>query len=558
MTSRTGRDPLWRALGLLGIGPRTVWRPLLAGLGTAGSALALAILSAWLITRAWQMPPVLYLSVAVTSVRALGISRGLFRYLERLSVHDLALRSMTTLRETVYFRLAGASSGYAVRLRQGELLSRTGSDVDDLGDALIRALLPTAVAVVTGVAAVVVMAFISVPAAAILAVALVFAGVIGPYCVARGSRTSERRAAASRERVNELTMELLVHGTELAIAGRRADRLDALRTADHARARAERQGNRWAAVGAAALPAAIGISVIAALLVAITLSRTASPMAVGILVLLPLSAFESVAPMTEAALQFQRSRAAARRLLDLLDGADAAPAAEPSEPRADGRLVATGLRWSPESPAAAGVLGPTAGLDLTLEPGERIAVVGPNGCGKTTLLLTLAGLLPPAAGAVDGSATYFPDDGHVFTTSVRENLLVAKGDATTAECESALHRVGLAEWASGLPNGLDTSISESALSGGQRRRILLARALIHPAPMVLIDEPVEHVDDEAARDLQLDLLNRDAGLLEPHRTFVVVSHRLPEDHRADRVLDLGSAAFRSPGEKPVAVGSGRA
>ncbi|WP_043450651.1 thiol reductant ABC exporter subunit CydC [Jongsikchunia kroppenstedtii] len=558
MSKRVGRDPLWRALRLLGIGPRAVWRPLLAGVGTAGSALALAVLSAWLITRAWQMPPVLYLSVAVTSVRALGISRGLFRYLERLSVHDLALRSMTTLRETVYSRLAGASSGYTVRLRQGELLSRTGSDVDDLGDALIRALLPAAVAVVTGGAAIVVMALISVPAAVILAAALLFAGLVGPYCVARGSRTAEADTAAAREHVNELTMELLSHGTELAVAGRHGDRLDALRTADHARVRAERQGNRWAAAGTAALPAAIGISVIAALLVAITLSRTASPMEVGILVLLPLRAFEAVAPMTEAALQFQRSRSAARRLLRLLDGADAASVAEPPAPRADERLVAAGLRWSPESAAGGAILGPAAGLDLTLGPGERVVVVGPNGCGKTTLLLTLAGLLPPAAGTVDGAATYFPDDGHVFTTSVRENLLVAKGDATEAECASALHRVGLTDWVSGLPNGLDTPISESTLSGGQRRRILLARVLIHPAPIVLIDEPVEHVDDEAARDLQLDLLDRTSGLVDASRTVVVVSHRLPAGHHADRVLDLDAAAYRSPAEKPVAAAFGRA
>jgi len=298
--------------------------------------------------------------------------------------------------------------------------------------------------------------------------------------------------------------------------------------------------------------------VIAALLVAVTLSRTASPMAVGILVLLPLSAFESVAPMTEAALQFQRSRSAARRLLRLLDGADAASVAEPPAPRPDGRLVVAGLRWSPESAVGESILGPAAGLDLTLEPGERVAVVGPNGCGKTTLLLTLAGLLPPAAGTVDGAATYFPDDGHVFTTSVRENLLVAKGDATEAECASALRRVGLTDWVSGLPNGLDTPISESALSGGQRRRILLARALIHPAPIVLIDEPVEHVDDEAARDLQLHLLDRMSGLVDASRTVVVVSHRLPAGHHADRVLDLVAPAYRSPAEKPVAAAFGRA
>lgn len=563
MGNRAGRDPLLRASHLLGLGPRALWRPLLAGLGTSGSALALAILSAWLITRAWQMPPVLYLSIAVTSVRALGISRGLCRYLERLSVHDLALRSMTSLRETVYSRLAAARAGYTVRLRQGELLSRTGTDVDDLGDALIRAVLPSAVAMVTSTAAVVVMAMISLPAAAILTAAMIFAGIIGPLCVARGSRAVVEDSTQSRERVDALTVHLLTRGTELAVGGVRKTALTELREADGDRIRAERKGSRWAAVGDAMLPAAIGVSVIAALLIAVVLSRTASPMAVGILVLLPLSAFESVTPMTDAGLQFQRSRSAARRLLRLLDDAAEESAIASPALRDDHRLVASGLRWSPEPGSAEAVLGPPGGIDLCLEPGERVAVVGPNGCGKTTLLLTLAGLLPAAAGTVEGAATYFPDDGHVFTTSVRENLLVARGDASEADCVEALARVGLGEWVAGLPDGIDTRIAGSRLSGGQRRRILLARVLIHRAPIVLIDEPVEHIDDETARTLQLDLLDRASGLLDPDRTVVVVSHRLPVGHRADRVIELSAAGTpaahpRSLGEKPVADIIGRA
>src|SRR5215470_1447895 len=160
-----------------------------------GSALALAAVSAWLITRAWQMPPVLDLSVAVVAVRALGISRGVFGYCARLASHDTALRAASDTRETLYRRLADAPAEVAMRLHSGELVARIGSAVDDLSDVLVRAVLPIAVAAVLSAAAVASIALISPASAVVLAVCLVIAGVAAPWLAARAGIAAEDVAA---------------------------------------------------------------------------------------------------------------------------------------------------------------------------------------------------------------------------------------------------------------------------------------------------------------------------------------------------------------------------
>ena len=225
-------DPLIRALGFLGLRGRPVLRSLLLGVGGALSALGLAALSAWLITRAWQMPPVLYLSVAITAVRALGISRGLFRYLERLATHDLALGAMASARTRVYVALASGSPAYSVTLRRGDLLTRTGDDIDEIGNALIRGLIPIGVGLTTSVAAVIIMALVSPWAALVLAVALLVSGVLAPWLAARGSARSIADAAAATTRSAEATTTALWHASELVVARRRDAVLAAASTAD--------------------------------------------------------------------------------------------------------------------------------------------------------------------------------------------------------------------------------------------------------------------------------------------------------------------------------------
>jgi ATP-binding cassette subfamily C protein CydC len=224
---------------------------------------------------------------------------------------------------------------------------------------------------------------------------------------------------------------------------------------------------------------------------AIALANSVTPMTVAILMLLPLSAFEATSALPAAAVQLTRSRIAARRLREL------------TEPDSDMRMR------PPATPVG-------------LEGGARLAVTGPSGSGKTTLLMAMA--------ENPSEAVFFAEDAHLFATTVRDNLLVARGDATDEELRNALHRVGLRSWLDGLPGGLSTILvgGAAAVSAGQRRRLLLARALISTAPMVLLDEPTEHLDAADGNQLLTELLTPGA-LFPADRTVVVATHHLPGD-----------------------------
>jgi ATP-binding cassette, subfamily C, bacterial CydC len=503
-------DPLLRAIPLL----RPRWPRLalavLLGVLSLGSALALAGVAAWLITRAWQMPPVLDLSIAAVAVRALGIGRGVFGYCERLATHDVALQSATNARVRLYRTLADAPADDVVRLPSGELLSRFGASVDELSDVLVRAVLPIAVATVLAVAAVGAVAIISPAAALVVLAGLLVAGVVAPWLSARAATATEQIAARQHTARDAAALLALRHAPELAVHGR----LDGVITDVVRRQRdwgaAGDRAARPAAVAAAAPTAAVGITVLTTVVLALTVAPALAPTTLAILLLLPLSAFEATAALPGAAIALTRARIAARDL-------DALATPAPAE-----RLRPA---VAPLHPAA----------------GERVAVVGPSGSGKTTLLLATA----QARGIPDG-AGYFAEDAHVFDTTVRDNLLVARGDATDAELVAALHRVGLGLWLAELPDGLATVLTggAAALSAGQRRRLLLARAVVSRFPVVLLDEPTEHLDAADGARMLTDLLTPGA-LFPADRTVLVATHHLPE-HLDCATVTLGTDGYPRP------------
>lgn len=544
---------LRRAMALLELDRRRVLISILTGTATLGSALFLAGLSAWLIIRAWQMPPVLDLTVAVVAVRALGISRGLFRYLERLATHDTALRGTTAARTQLYRRLAEGDPAATAGLKRGDLLTRTGTDVDVLGDVVVRALIPMAVAAVISVAAVITVGVIAPVAGLILAVSLLVAGVLAPWLAARAATAAETDGDGARTRFTENAVTAIDHAAELRVAGQLGGPLSRARVANQTALRSTDRAAVPAAWADAAAPLALGVSVIGALLIGLTIFGSGpgsmNPTMLGVLVLLPLSAFEATAPLPAAALALLRARLAARRINDLLDRADAGASRGNSPVAGPGRLRAVGLQggWPGRSV--------TRAIDVDLRPGSRVAIVGDSGSGKTTLLMTLAGLLPARGGVLtlddhpldvldpDGlrkTIGFFAEDAHLFDTSVLENLRVARGDVTDTEARDVLASVGLGEWVDGLPDGIDTVLSAGAdtVSGGQRRRILLARALLSPARVLLLDEPAEHLDDADSAALQRRLLDRSSGLVAPERTVVLVTHRLPDGTSADAVVTV--------------------
>jgi ATP-binding cassette subfamily C protein CydC len=185
------------------------------------------------------------------------------------------------------------------------------------------------------------------------------------------------------------------------------------------------------------------------------------------------------------------------------------------------------------------------GLDLEVGTGRSLAVVGPSGVGKTTLLLTLAGLLAPAGGHLErhAEASWTAEDAHLFDTTVLENLRVARGDVTEAEARDALDAVGLGSWLAALPDGPDTVVGPGggAVSGGERRRLLVARALVSRAPVLVIDEPAEHLDPAGADAVVRMVL----GLTAHGRTVVLATHHRGALAAADTVLTLEPASATS-------------
>ncbi|MFJ5308071.1 thiol reductant ABC exporter subunit CydD [Streptomyces sp. NPDC088350] len=523
---------------------------LLLGSLALGSAVGLMATSGWLISRASQQPPVLYLMVAVTATRAFGIGRAVFRYAERLVSHDAVLRMLADTRVVVYRRLERLAPAGLRDTRRGDLLSRLVADVDALQDYWLRWLLPAGVAVAVSAATVGFTAWLLPEAGAVLAAGLLAAGVGVPLVTGAVARRAEHRLAPARGVLATRVTELLTGTAELTVAGALPARTAEARRADGVLTRIASRAATATALGDGLTALLSGLTVTATALVAaqaVAAGRLGGVLT-AVVVLTPLAAFEAVLGLPLAVQYRQRVRKSAERVYEVLDAPE--PVREPERPlqapATPFPLVVQGLaaRHTGQDRDA------LAGLDLTLEKGRRVAVVGSSGSGKTTLAQVLLRFLDTDAGSytlagVDAYALDGDDvrrlvglcaqDAHLFDSSVRENLLLARKDATEDELRAALERARLLDWADGLPDGLDTLVGEhgARLSGGQRQRLALARALLADFPVLVLDEPAEHLDLATADALTADLLAATEG-----RTTLLITHRLAGLEDVDEVIVL--------------------
>ncbi|MFG3168096.1 thiol reductant ABC exporter subunit CydD [Streptomyces sp. NPDC048200] len=523
---------------------------LLLGSLALGSAVGLMATSGWLISRASEHPPVLYLMVAVTATRAFGIGRAVFRYAERLVSHDAVLRMLADTRVAVYRRLERLAPAGLRTTRRGDLLSRLVADVDALQDYWLRWLLPAGAAVMVSAVSVGFTAWLLPEAAAALAVGLLAAGAGVPLVTGAVARRAERRLAPARGALATQVADLLTGTAELTVAGALPARTAETRRADGVLTRISSRAATATALGDGLTALVCGLTVAATALVgaqAVAAGRLDGVL-MAVVVLTPLAAFEAVMGLPLAVQYRQRVHKSAERVYEVLDAPD--PVREPERPR-----------QAPASPFPLRVEGvrarhagqhrdALAGLDLTLDEGRRVAVVGTSGAGKTTLAQVLLRFLDAEAGAytLGGVDAYGMDgdsvrrlvglcaqDAHLFDSTVRENLLLARKDATEAGLRDALGRARLIDWVDGLPDGLDTLIGEhgARLSGGQRQRLALARALLADFPVLVLDEPAEHLDLATADALTVDLLAATAG-----RTTLLITHRLAGLDAVDEVIVL--------------------
>ncbi|HEY7717711.1 MAG TPA: thiol reductant ABC exporter subunit CydC [Pedococcus sp.] len=541
-------------LAVLQPGRRTLAAGLLGGAALA-AGVALTATSGWLIVRASERPVILTLLTAIVAVRAFGLARPAFRYWERLRSHDAALDDLADRRTAVYRRLIPLTPARLGTRGRADLLTGVVDDLTDVVDAQVRVTVPVVSTLVAGGLTAVLTALVD-PAVGLAVAALLVVAALMSWLAWWLETAGQADLLAARAEVTRVSELVALHAADLQATGAEEAACGWVRQAHEAMEAAVRRQSRGRAAAAAALPLATALATVLA--AAAVADGGASAPVSALLVLAPFALADVLAPLPDAMRALARAQASDARLHGLLDQSPAVASTGSRTPAlAAGpvphlRLTGVGAAWRPEHPA----LGP---VTLDLPPGSHVAVTGANGSGKSTLLAVLARQLDPSSGRyeVDGTDVrdldlaacralfaVVDDEPHVFAGTLRANLRLASPDAADAALEDALDAAGLRGWRLGLLEGLDTRLGTGGVgvSGGERARLGIARAFLSARPVLLLDEPVAHLDHPTAESVLRDLFAASAA-----RTVVLVSHRPEGLEHVERIMDLSAVAATTTG-----------
>lgn len=529
----------------------------LLGGGSMMSGVALTATSGWLIVEASTQPVVLTLLVAIVGVRAFGIARPILRYAERVVSHDAALETLATRRVDVYRHLIPLTPARLGRQRRGDLLTAVATDLDDAVDEQVRVRVPWQATVLASASAVTALLFV-LPLAGLI----VTAGTAAVLAITRAGtiaeRAAQRDAVEARGAVQRATTDLVDRIDHVrAVIGCRADEsspaLDIIDVADRSQGRAESKLIRARAVTLTALWCVVAATVVTTISSASGAfgSATISAPVAALVALVPIALTDAWVGLAEIGGARARSQEAEVRLASVLDQ-EPAISDEGTRTLRDGVLpvLARDVRaaWtSRQTP-----LGPFTLPPLTA--GARHHITGANGTGKSTVLAVLARHLDPMSGThlLAGTAAnevaladarsdiaIVDDEPHAFAGTIRANLVLAAPDSTDHDLLAALDAADLMNWVHRQPDLLDTRLA--GLSGGERTRLSIARAILSKRRLVLLDEPIAHLDDATAARSLCSLM------ADPTRAVVTVSHQpLPTFHH-----DIPNASTDRPAASMV-------
>ena len=579
--NRAQSSVVWRLLDLLGAHRAWLWSGAALAVSATLSGIALMAVSGWFITAmalagASAMAINYFTPAAV--IRGLAIVRSGARYGDRLITHEATLRALASLRAWLFRRLIPLAPARLAMWRTGELMARLRADVDALEHFYLTVLVPSVVAAAAMIVVSSVMAVTLPTALPVLVAVAALAGLILPLWAKRAAADDATAAVISSSRLRGLMLDLLRGYGELLAYGAAAGQVERIRQLDGRLAVHRRNVERIQALGSAfsGMLAQIAVILVVAIgLAAVRAGALSSPL-LTMLVLLSIALFETLATLPEALANWHATQASAARVFQLADSEPtvsepAARAAVASMP--DIRFEKVRMRYANETFWA------LDGIDLEVRAGSRVAVVGASGAGKSSLVNVLQKFYLPQSGRVflDGRSldqlrgddvrrriAVIAQQTTLFDRSLLENLLLAAPDASDAQIDRAVQVAQLEEFVAGLPQGYDTVLGDagSAVSGGEARRIAIARALLQDAPVLVLDEPTEGLDthtadglyaslDEAARGRTLLLItHRLAGLARLVDEVVVmrfgrITERLPvADYLARDAVELNEPAFR--------------
>ena len=535
---RIARLPRARVVASVALGSLSV----LLGVG-------LMSLAGYVISRAAEHPPILSLTVAIVAVRACGIGKPVARYFERLERHDLAFRVLARMRVGFYRKIEPLVPGRLPELRRGDLLAAMVGDIDALQNLFLLGVSPPLVAIVAGGISVAIAAAFLPSAGLILAVGLLAGGIGIPALAALVSRRAGARQSAAQGELTAELVDLLRGAPELAVLGADERAIEAVRAVDEELVHLARRDALVSGLLEGLSVAVAGLTVAGVLVIcaSATVAGTLDRVMVASLALLAMASFEAVTPLPAAARVLSATIASGRRLLAITSHAPAVvdpprPADPPRDPTVTLEQVGFGY--------ADGESWELLDVNLRIAPGRTTALVGRSGAGKSTIAALMVRFLDPDAGriAVGGKdartlrqddvrsfVTLDAQDAYLFSTTIRENIRLAKPSADEDAIERALRRAQIWDWIASLPDGADTYVGEEGtlVSGGERRRIALARTFLADAPIVVLDEPTAHLDPETAERLVDDALNATEG-----RTVLLITHRLEGLDAVDRTVRL--------------------
>ena len=520
----------------------------LLGLASAAATIALLAGSGYVVGRAASRPGLDALVGILAGVEVLAFLRGPLRYAERLVGHDATLRALARWRVWLYDCLTPRVPAALAGWRSGDLLTRAIDDVDTLADLYLRTLLPLAIALGSAVLGLVVTGVILPVGAVALGVPLAIACTVPPILAWRGAAGDEAAAlggALSAQVVDAIhgAPDLLAFGADAAVL----DRIETLSARVEALDRRHARANALATL---CTQVCLGAALVAVLAVAVSAvhAHHLNPVMVAVLPLAALGTFEPIPGIAQAAARVRAVSAAARRLIDL----EAVPVPVTDPVDADHlpggipeiSFSHASLRYAPDRLRA------FDDVTLAVEPGAHIAVTGSSGAGKSSLVSALLRFWPLEEGVltvgnvpvtrlsqsdVRGACALVDQRAQLFAGTVRSNVMLGRPDATDLEVETALDAAQLSGWVASLPSRLETPVGNEGVtvSGGERRRLAVARALLAGGPVLVLDEPTAGLDAPLADQLIVDVLAAAGG-----RSVLLITHRASEAQRCDAVVTL--------------------